>query len=663
MKTQKHKQKSDIGQRLKRSLLSAVAAGGALAVASGCAPFIADSSAGYSDSVFMEVEGVSVPPTTAIAAVVPSYALDTMQVLDVAGNLWIWGYYGNSGPGTSSAAQGGGKHGIDYSTGVAFNEHKPNQFVALGDIKSMASSAYANYAVDSEGNLFGWGQNNGGLYMFGEKFNGPGKIVPEGTTPENATTHWADGIFDTDVTGVATVEYGAAYTKKDGTIWTVGDNNFAQRGQGTSGNGATALQVSTQVTKWPGDEQPNIKTVASGYEGYYAVDDEQNVYFWGRSFRNGAGTTNKALTDAGCRTVSTVYSDFYCATPVLIPEVTAIAKAEGITSIGGGYSHGHLVTAKGNLYSWGSEENNYSGNDALADNSANGTLPTLKSDSVIAASGRFGSTQFITEDGTVWAYGNNLWGGAFSLNVPARTPVNTQHKTGKIWDPSADENGRKAILIGGNKDSASLVLDDGTILSWGENGGGAACGGYTYGGCKDADGNNASVTAGGAVNGLYVWPPAKISGIQNVGRYQTSSLNSQPFTGSSVLSGEQISYNLVTRNTFADPANYTVGLDISAFIDDVDVVDGTALIRVGDEEAIEGAVVDGKIEWSGVVPGRSQVLVELTVVVKQGTPGGAKLVATSYLKSDEGRSDADSVAHITTTNPEDLDNCDSCLAP
>lgn len=612
----------------------------------------------------MSVEGVAVPPTTALAAVVPSYALDTMQVLDVAGNLWIWGYYGNSGPGTSSAAQGGGTNGIDYSTGVAFNEHKPNMFKALSNITSMASSAYANYAVDENGNLFGWGQNNGGLYMFGNNFNGSGKIVPDGTTPENVVTNWADAIIDTQVVGVSSVEYGAAYMKRDGTVWTVGDNAFGQRGQGTYGNGTAALRTATQVVSWPGEGQPEIVSVASGYEGYYAIDTENNVYFWGRSFRNGAGTSKSTLISSGCREVSSVYSNYYCTTPILIPELTKIAKAEGIQSIGGGYSHGHLLTREANLYSWGSEENNYSGNDTLTDTSINGTLPYLKAKNVIAASGRFGSTQYITEDGTAWAYGNNLWGGVFSLDLPNRRPTNNGHLTGKVWDPTQDSAARQAVLIGGNKDSASLVLDDGTILSWGENGGGAACGGYTYASCKDAAGKGASTTADGlGTSGLYVWPPAVISGIQNVGRYQTASLNSQPFTGSSVMSGDEINYRLVARNTFSTDANYTVGLDLSAMIDDVEVVSESAAIIVGDEPSSGGAVHDGKFEWSGVVPGRSQVILELTVVVKDGSPGGIRLKADSYLKSDEGRADADSVSHVTTTNPSDLDYCDSCSAP
>lgn len=650
--------------RAKRALFGGIGLVGAALLVATASPLIADSSAGYTDGLYAQANGVSVPPTSPLAAVVPSFALDTMQVLDGAGNLWIWGYYGNNGPGTSSAGQGGGKNGIDYSTGVAFNDHKPNQFKAMENIKAMASSAYANYAIDEHGNLFGWGQNNGGLYMFGKGFNGTGKIVPAGTTPQNVTTNWADAIMDTGVTSVASVEYGAAYTKADGTIWTVGDNALAQRGQGTTGNGAAALRVATQVTRWPGGAQPNIKVVYSGYEGFYAVDDADNVYFWGRSFRNGAGASNANLTGAGCSTTSAVYSDFRCASPVLVPEVTKFAKAEGVKSIGGGYAHGHLLTKKGNLYSWGSEENNTSGNDALKDNSSNGTLPKLKAEKVIEASARFGSTQYITEDGTAWAYGNRLWGGAFSLEYGKRTPPNTGHLTGKIWDPSQDREKRKALMIGGNKDSASVVIDDGTILSWGENGGGAACGGFTYGNCRDASGNVASVVPGGTPNGLYVWAPAVIAGIQNVGRYQTISLNSNPFTGSAVMAGQTIRYQAVARNTFVDPANYTVSVDISSFIADVDVVPDSVLVTVGDNEPSKATLSGGKIQWTGSVPKRSQVKVEFDVVVKDGTPAGVTLKATANMSvAGTGNKDSDSVSHITTTNPDDLENCDSCVTP
>ncbi|MBL3699783.1 hypothetical protein D3228_08990 [Leucobacter luti] len=652
-------------RKLRRALLGGTALAGAALLAATASPLVGQSSAGYSDSVYTLAEGVSVPPTNALAAVVPSVALDTMQVLDAAGNLWIWGYYGNTGPGTSSAGQGGGREGIDYSTGVAFNEHKPNQFKAMSGITAMASSAYANYAVDENGNLFGWGQNNGSLYMFGNNFNGTGRVVPAGTTPENVTTNWAEAIIDTDVVSVASVEYGAAYTKKDGTIWTVGDNNLAQRGQGSSGgNGAAALRVATQVKTWPGGVQPHISVVYSGYEGYYAVDDDNQVFFWGRSYRDGAGSSSANLTAAGCRTIGAPTRDMRCETPVLLKEVTALAQAEGgVKSLGGGYSHGHLLTTEGNLYSWGSEENNYSGNDAVSDTSLNGTLPTLKATGVTSASARFGSTQYITEDGTAWAYGNRLWGGVFSLNYGQRTPTNNAHATGKVWDPAQESSGLKALFIGGNKDSASLVLEDGTILSWGENGGGAACGGYTYAQCKDKSGNTASVTATGTTNGLYVWQPAVIAGIQNVGQYQTVSLNSNPFTGSAVMSGQTISYSAIARNPFSDPADYTLEADLSAAIGDVDIVADSVWVTVGDADPVRGTFTNGKLGWSGTVPARSQVTVAFDVVVKSGTPGGAKLNAKVTLGVGGGTGDSDAVTHITTTNPDDLVNCDSCSAP
>lgn len=655
-------------QRRRRSAKRAITGGiglvGAALLVATASPLISESSAGYSDGLYAQANGVSVPPTSPLASVVPSFALDTMQVLDVAGNLWIWGYYGNTGPGVSSAGQGGGTNGIDYTTGAAFNEHKPNQFKALENIKAMASSAYANYAIDEHGNLFGWGQNNGGLYMFGKGFGDPGRIVPAGTTPQNVTSNWSDAIMDTDVTSVASVEYGAAYTKSDGTIWTVGDNALSQRGQGTTGNGGAALRVATQVTKWPGGAQPNIVVVYSGYEGYYAVDDEDNVYFWGRSFRNGAGASNTNLNAAGCTTVSAVYSDFRCSTPILVPEITAFAKAEGVKSLGGGYAHGHLLTKQGNLYAWGSEENNSSGNDGLRDTSTNGTLPTLKAKNVMEATARFGSTQYITDDGTAWAYGNRLWGGAFSLNYGSRTPANSDHLTGKVWDPAQDSSKRKALMIGGNKDSASVVLDDGTILSWGENGGGAACGGYTYAACLDKSGNVASVVPGGTPNGLYVWAPAVIEGIQNVGRYQTISLNSNPFTGSAVMAGQTIRYQAVARNTFADPANYSVAVDISSFLSDVDVDPESIAVTVGNDEPVRGTLNGGKVQWSGSVPKRSQVKIEFAVAVKSGTPAGVTLRAEATMSvSGTGNSDRDAVSHITTTNPDELENCDTCSAP
>lgn len=433
---------------MRRPLARIAATLGAVAVVAATA--IGTTSAAYTDVAAARTEPVAASVPAAAKAIRQANSLDTHAAL-VEGRLYLWGFLG------TGANPGGGTLGAGTGT-----NQPPRLFAPLEDIVDVSANAYGYKALDADGRLWTWGTN--GYYENGGK---PGQVVA-GWTP-----------LDTDVVATAGSEYANAYLKSDGTVWTTGTAIYGQRGTGNTNT--TQQQTPTQVSFPAG--AGTITTIGGAYEGFYAVDEAGHAYFWGRDYRGGAGNGNNG--------------DNYVTRPVEVPAITALIQAEGHGYLGGGYAWGGLLTSAGNVYTWGSAENNSHGNAPGNWTAAQGRdaySPRLLTSDVRDVAISFQSGKAIMSDGTVWAWGENLWGGAFRLPDGS---INNDNVLALVYDGSRGP----ATAVGGTKDTSSLSLIDGTIWTWGENGAGAACGGRTYGTCPQ------SVTATGTPNGLYVWPP------------------------------------------------------------------------------------------------------------------------------------------------------------
>ncbi|MDR3214636.1 MAG: hypothetical protein LBT71_12080, partial [Azoarcus sp.] len=285
-----------------------------------------------------------------------------------------------------------------------------------------------------------------------------------------------------------------------------------------------------------------------------------------------AGAVKQYSSVAGVLT-----SDWYITKPIFVPEVTALGKAHGgIQKIILGYQHGVALTGDGSVLLWGSDEGNRNGlnrNDIYQQVGIEGARPyvlcldqdgrqplTAGTDKdyrwpvntgctpVKAVS--ITSTQFaaslVTVDGKVIAWGSHLIGGAFATKAQTRGPapkayegfferdgiVNDWSRMHVVWDPALDPQNRKAVALTSNKDASTLILEDGEKRVWGENGAGAACGGYGYRSCmpdvwgkgtfgttlptpvyRASDPGGAGYYTYNTIPGLYIWPPLPVSNL------------------------------------------------------------------------------------------------------------------------------------------------------
>jgi alpha-tubulin suppressor-like RCC1 family protein len=274
-----------------------------------------------------------------------------------------------------------------------------------------------------------------------------------------------------------------------------------------------------------------------------------------------------------------IANDWYITKPVFIPEVTSLGKAHGgIKEIILGYQHGVALTEDGSVLLWGSDEENRNGANRTDTGAhsieglrpyvlcldADGRQPLtpgkagddrrpvgagctpVKATSI--ASGQFAAS-LVTEDGKVIAWGSFLLGGAFGTTAQTRGPAlhldegvfqrdgyrNNRSLMHVVWDPALDSKSRKARAVGANKDSSLMILDDGSLWVWGENGGGGACGGHGYSSCMPGYWGKGTYGAAfpdaayqskgpdgmgyymhNSLTGLYIWPPLPVDNLQDI---------------------------------------------------------------------------------------------------------------------------------------------------
>jgi alpha-tubulin suppressor-like RCC1 family protein len=173
---------------------------------------------------------------------------------------------------------------------------------------------------------------------------------------------------------------------KDGTLYGWGGNAYGQLADGTFENSNTPVEIMQDVTE-----------VAAGNGHVLAITSDGSVYSWGENTYNLIGQSNAENADGvACQTE-----------PVKIMDNGMDVSAGEQTSF--------VVTTDGVLYGWGLDQNGQIGiaeADSVGDDKAvYQAEPTVILENVKKVSaGRYLHTLALTNDGEVYAWGNNLNG-------------------------------------------------------------------------------------------------------------------------------------------------------------------------------------------------------------------------------------------------------------
>lgn len=191
------------------------------------------------------------------------------------------------------------------------------------DWVDVSVGASATLALKADGTIWGWGEN-----LYGQL--GDGTRVPQRPTPVRS----APG---NDWKQVATSGIHSVALKRDGTLWSWGNNWAGQLGDGTTNSSLVPVQVGTS-SNW-------IKIWANLIENVGQQADG-SLWFWGMDDSRADGRSRKGSS---------------------IPIPTRVSSDTNWVDVGIGDWMVFAIKSDGTLWAWGREAHVFTGADATAD--------------------------------------------------------------------------------------------------------------------------------------------------------------------------------------------------------------------------------------------------------------------------------------------------------
>ena len=325
----------------------------------------------------------------------------TTAAIKTDGTLWTWGQ-NNFG-----------------TTGLA----RPNDNLTFSPIfgsstfkeVSVGSVSYT-MAINSDGSLWGWGNNNSYYLGDGTTTN---RIVPTKNTANTATT-WKKLSSNSHTMGI----------KTDGTLWGWGIGTTGRIGNDSTGGDISPQQIGTD-TNW--------KDVAAGSANTVAIKTDGTLWTWG-------GNTSGQLG-------SLLATNTQRSSPVQVGALTDWSTCAANGSIVN--SHCAAIKTDGTLWTWGVNSSGQLGIRLITSRSSPvqvGTLTTWKNVAVGDS-----HTMAIKTDGTLWGWGQNSSGQIGDDTTSGKSsPVQVGTLTN--WRSVSAGNGQTIA-----------IKTDGTAWAWGIN--------------------------------------------------------------------------------------------------------------------------------------------------------------------------------------------------
>ena len=319
------------------------------------------------------------------------------------GSLWVWGYnaYGQLGNNASGT-----------------NILSPIQLGVLSTWSKLSAGYAMSAALQSNGTLWTWGQNNNG------------QLGLSNTTNRSSPTQV--GTLST-WTQVSSSWFNTAAIQSNGTLWTWGYNVNGQLGLGDLTSRSSPVQVGALNT-WT--------QVACGY-GTLAIQSNGTLWSWGSNSWGQLG-----VGSYGANILSPV-------------QVGALSNWARIASTNTPGFTALALQSNGTLWTWG---NNSYGQLGLSDQTHRssptqvGTLSVWTQVMLGGNNGNYFYMSGIQSNGTLWA-----WGSSFVISQPqiiriASYPYLAQQSTNNYWSS-----------VKTNQNSTLLIATNNTFWSYGSN--------------------------------------------------------------------------------------------------------------------------------------------------------------------------------------------------
>ena len=258
------------------------------------------------------------------------------------------------------------------------------------------------------------------------------------STPVQVPNLSADGVG-------AGASHSVALKSNDGSIMAWGNNDFGQLGDGTT----TMRSIPVALV---GTALPVFSAIAVGANHTLALTTSGEVWAWGA---NGDGQIGQAT--------STPFN----ATPA------KIASLAGVIAVAAGANHSLALKSDGTVAAWGRNAQGQLGNNTTTGSATPVPVSILTGVTAIAAGGEH---SLALKDSGVWA-----WGGNWAGQLGSATSGN-QLQPVALSNPSTNPNTNPAagVKVIGAGNAYSLALKaDGSVLAWGYSASGQTGNGST----------------------------------------------------------------------------------------------------------------------------------------------------------------------------------------
>ncbi|MDN4071386.1 S-layer homology domain-containing protein [Paenibacillus vini] len=274
----------------------------------------------------------------------------------------------------------GGNDRGQLGNGMSNNRNTPGIVTDLDQIMEIDSGVRSSMALRADGTVWTWGMNENGQLGIGTFVN---TAVPTKVTA-------LEGTRITAISG--RLGYHSMALAEDGTVWTWGENDSGELGDGTK----TLRNVPVQVQ---GLDQ--VAAIAAG--GYYslALKEDGTVWAWGTN-------QNGELGDG-------TFAD------KLLPVQVSGLSDVSLIAVGG--SHSLAVKQDGTVWAWGSNRQGELGDGTITNRSK--PVKVLNLENIVDIAGGGYHSLALDADGNVWSWGLGNYGqlgrtGTASDRVPAR---------------------------------------------------------------------------------------------------------------------------------------------------------------------------------------------------------------------------------------------------
>lgn len=273
------------------------------------------------------------------------------------GTVWSWGSNAN------------GQLGIGSSGG---SQYLPVQVSGLTDVIAIAAGGAFSLALKKDGTVWSWGKNSEGQ-------------LGHGTTSMSTTPKQVIGGLKNVIDIAGGGGFALAVTS-DGSLWSWGENNYYQLGDGTKTNNSTPKIVKGVA---------GVNSVTCGRFFALALKNDGTVWAWGQN--------NYAQLGNGSTST-------FVSTPALVG-----GGLQNVIDISGGNDFSLALKNDGTVWAWGINSDGQLGNNTKTTSTLPGQVHNLTN--VIAIATGDHHSQSIKDDSKSWAWGANSDGQLGSGNT------------------------------------------------------------------------------------------------------------------------------------------------------------------------------------------------------------------------------------------------------